>query len=123
MGLINLDPTLHQGEEVLWRRPAALSLRDRMVAGMLYLTSEAVLFMPNRFNRRSDIVSTRLPRERIVEVDTVSPVITLASKRNGGVRRRLRVDTDEEMHLFVINHPERAAQELRAALREWPEPA
>ena len=123
MGLINLDPTLHLGEDVVWRRPAALSLKDRMVAGVLYLTSEAVLFMPNRFNRRSAIVSTRVPRERILDVGTISPVISLSSKRNGGARRRLRVDTAEEMHLFVINHPDRVAEELRAALREWPEPA
>jgi hypothetical protein len=123
MGLINLDPTLHQGEEILWRHPAALSLRDHMVAGLLYLTSEAVLFMPNRFNRRHDIVSTRLPREWIVEVDTVSPVVALRSKRNGGMRRRLRLDTAEETHLFVINHPERVAEQLRAVLRESPGPA
>ncbi len=77
--------------------------------------------MPNRFNRRNEIVSTRVPRERIVDVDTVSPVISLASKRNGGARRRLRVDTVEEMHLFVINHADRVAEELRAALRVWPE--
>ncbi len=38
MGLINLDPTLHQGEEVVWRRPAALSVKDHVVAGVLYLT-------------------------------------------------------------------------------------
>ena len=94
-----------------------------MVAGLLYLTSEAVLFMPNRFNRRRDIVSTRLPREQIVEVDTVSPVLALRPNRNGGLRRRLRVDTAEETHLFVINHPDRVADELRAALREWPGPA
>ena len=100
MGLINLDPTLHQGELVVWRRPAALSLRDHVVAGLLYLTSEAVLFMPNRFNRRRYIVSTRLPRAQIVEVDTVSPVVALRSNRNGGMRRRLRVDTTEESHLF-----------------------
>jgi hypothetical protein len=123
MGLINLDPTLHQGEFVVWRRPAALSLRDHVVAGLLYLTSEAVLFMPNRFNRRHDIVSTRLPRTQIVEVDTVSPVLALRSNRNGRMRRRLRVDTPEETHLFVINHPERVADELRVALREWPGPA
>lgn len=123
MGLINLDPTLHQGEQVVWRRPAGLSLGDRMVAGLLYLTSEAVLFMPNRFNRRHDIVSTRLPRERIVEVDTVSPLISLRSKRSGGIRRRLRLGMGEESHLFVINHPEQVAQELRAALRESPGPA
>ena len=123
MGLINLNPTLHQGELVLWRRPAALSLRDRMVAGLLFLTSEAVVFMPNRFNRRRDIVSTRLPRAQIVEVDTVSPVLALRSNRNGRMRRRLRLDTPEETHLFVINHPEQVAEELRVALREWPGPA
>ena len=123
MGLINLTPTLHHGELVLWRRPAALSLRDRMVAGLLFLTSEAVVFMPNRFNRRRDIVSTRLPRAQIVEVDTVSPVLALRSNRNGRMRRRLRLDTPEETHLFVINHPEQVAEELRVALREWPGPA
>ncbi len=122
MGLINLEPTLHEGERVRWRRPAALSLEDRMVAGLLLLTSEAVLFMPNRFNRRRDIVSTRVPLERIAEVDTVAAVLSLASKRNGAMRRRLRVRADES-HLFVINHPERVAEELRAALRGWPGPA
>lgn len=123
MGLINLNPTLHQGEQVLWRRPAALSLRDRMVAGLLFLTSEAVVFMPNRFNRRSDIVSTRVPREQIVDVGTVSPVLALRSNRDGKMRRRLRLDTADETHLFVINHPEQVAEELRVALREWPGPA
>jgi hypothetical protein len=123
MGLINLTPTLHQGEAVIWRRPAALSLQDRMVAGLLFLTSEAVVFMPNRFNRRRDIVSTRLPREQIIDIGTVSPVLALRSNRNGRMRRRLRLDTAEETHLFVINHPEQVAEELRVALREWPGPA
>lgn len=116
MGLINLEPTLHEGEAVVWRRPAGRSLSDRMVAGTLYLTSESLLFMPNRFNRRRDIVSTRLPRAQITAIDTAAPALALASKRNGGMRRRLRVQTAEEAHLFVINHPERVADELRGSL-------
>ena len=123
MGLINLEPTLHDGEQVLWRRPAALSLSDRMVAGMLHVTTEALLFMPNRFNRRRDIVSTRIPNAQISGVDTLDPVMSLAAKRNGGMRRRLRVRFGQEAVLFVINHPEQVAGELIDALRELPEPA
>ena len=123
MGLINLEPTLHEGEQVLWRRPAALSLGDHTVAGLLYLTSESVLFMPNRFNRRRDIVSTRIPLGQATGVDTVAPVRSLRAKRNGGMRRRLRLLAGQESLLFVINHPERVADELTAALRELPGPA
>lgn len=122
MGLINLEPTLHEGEQVHWRRPAALSLSDRLVAGVLYVTSESVLFMPNRFNRRRDIVSTRVPRGQITAVDTLDPAVSLAAKRNGGLRRRLRVRFGQEALLLVINHPEQVAAELIDALRELPEP-
>ena len=123
MGLINLEPTLHDGEQVLWRRPAGLSLSDRMVAGTLHVTSESVLFMPNRFNRRRDIVSTRIPVTQITSVDTLDPAMSLAAKRNGGMRRRLRVRFGQEALLFVINHPEQVAGELIDALRGLPEPA
>jgi len=123
MGLINLEPTLHAGERVLWRRPAALSLSDRLVAGVLYVTSESILFMPNRFNRRRDIVSTRVPSGQVTSVDTLDPVMSLAAKRNGGMRRRLRVRFGQEALLFVINHPEQVAGELTDALRGSPEPA
>ncbi len=122
MGLINLEPTLHEGEEVVWRRPAAKSLDSRAVAGTLYLTSVAVLFMPNRLNRRRYMVSTRIPLDRLQHADTIDPVIAIGSQRNGGLRRRLRVVTDESALLFVINHPERVAQELRAALPGSPGP-
>ncbi|MGH2861862.1 MAG: hypothetical protein ACRDLT_10220 [Solirubrobacteraceae bacterium] len=123
MGLINLEPTLHEREQVVWRRPAALSLSDHVVAGLLYVTSEALLFMPNRFNRRRDIVSTRVPIGQITGVDTLDPVRSLAAKRNGGLRRRLRVRCGQEPLLFVVNHPEEVAGELIEALRESPEPA
>jgi hypothetical protein len=118
--LINLDPTLHEGERVVWRRPAALSLTDHMVQGVLYLTSESVLFMPNRFNRRRDIVSTRIPLDQATGADTIAPVRSLAAKRTGAMRRRLRLYAEPEPLLFVINHPERVADELTAALRGSP---
>lgn len=123
MGLINLEPTFHEGEEVLWRRPAARSLSDRTVTGTLFLTSMSVLFMPNRLNRRRDIVSIRIPRAQVESVDTVRPVLARISQRNGGLRRRLRVTTPDEELLFVINHPEQAVDEIRSALPASPEPA
>ena len=123
MGLINLEPTLHDGEQVLWRRPAALSLSDRVVPGTLHLTSESVLFMPNRLNRRRDIVSTRIPIAEIASIDTLDPAMSRAAKRNGGMRRRLRVRFGQEALLFVINHPEQIADELIDVLRGLPEPA
>jgi hypothetical protein len=123
MGLINLEPTLHEGEEIEWRRPAARSLPDRTIAGTLFLTSISVLFMPNRLNRRRYIVSLRIPHEQVEWVDTVRPPVTLKAQRSGGLRRRLRLSTAEEDHLFVINHPEQVADEIRSALPELPEPA
>jgi hypothetical protein len=123
MGLINLEPTFHEGEELLWRRPAARSLTDRTVAGMLFLTSIGVIFMPNRLNRRRDIISVRIPHDQIESVDTLAPVLARASRRNGGLRRRLRMTTAEETLLFVVNHPEQVADEISSALPEWPEPA
>jgi hypothetical protein len=123
MGLINLEPTFHEGEELLWRRPAARSLTDRTVAGMLFLTSIGVVFMPNRLNRRRYIVSVRIPHDQIESVDTLAPVLARASRRNGGLRRRLRMTTADETLLFVINHPEQVADEISSALPEWPEPA
>lgn len=120
MGLINLEPTLHEGERIVWRKPAARSLANRTVPGLLYLTTDAVLFMPNRLNRRRYIISTRIPRERVDAVDTLAPAVALSSQRNGGLRRRLRVTADDETHLFVINHPEQVAAELRDALYESP---
>jgi hypothetical protein len=118
MGLINLEPTLHPDEEVRWRRPAARSLEDRTVAGLLYLTSRAVVFMPNRLNRRRDLVSTRIPLAQVVAVGTLAPSRLLTAKRSGGLRRRLRLQMlDGADELFVINHPERAAEELRRLLR------
>jgi hypothetical protein len=123
MGLINLDPTLHQGEEIEWRRPAARSVPGRTIAGTLFLTSSSVLFMPNRLNRRRYIVSVRIPRDQVQSVDTIAPVVAIGSQRSGGLRRRLRVSTLEEEYLFVINHPEQVADEIRSALPELPEPA
>jgi hypothetical protein len=117
MGLINLEPTLHPGEEVRWRQPAAHSLEDRTVAGVLYATSDGLVFMPNRLNRRRYLVSTRIPGAQIASVDTAGPVRSVSARKNGGLRRRLRVTVhDGEPELFVINHPERVARELRRLL-------
>lgn len=117
MGLINLEPTLHPGELIRWRRPAARSLADRTVAGTLYATSHGIVFMPNRLNRRRDLVSTRVPLERIESIETMMPPRTLASRRSGGLRRRLAVMTiDGDEQLFVVNQPDRVARELRGML-------
>jgi hypothetical protein len=123
MGLINLEPTLHEGEQVVWRRPAARSLTNRTVPGTLYLTTEALVFMPNRLNRRRDIISTRIPRAQLAAIDTVDPVLSLSAQRSGGLRRRLRAISAEETHLFVIKHPDRVARELRSAAHGSPERA
>lgn len=119
MGLINLEPTLHPGEEVRWRRPAARSLSDRTVAGTLYLSTHGIVFMPNRLNRRRDLVSMRIPSEQIADVGVADPVRSLSPKRDGSIRRRLALREHQgDLHLFVINRPEQVAGELRSLL--WP---
>jgi ribosomal protein L17 len=117
MGLINLEPTLRVGEEVQWRRPAAHSLEDRAVTGTLFLTTLGLVFMPNRLNRRRDLVSERIPHDDIVEVGVEDRAPSLASRKNGGLQRRLRVQTRHgDVHLFVIRHPDEVAAELGEAL-------
>ena len=64
-------------------------------------------------NRRRFIVSTRIPREQLAGVDTVEPVVSLSSQRNGGLRRRLRVQTADERHAMSA-HVKRAPDRRKA---------
>jgi hypothetical protein len=130
MGLINLEPSWHPGEEVRWRRPAARSRDDRVVSGTLFASTLALVFMPNRLNRHRDLVSVRIPWQQVRRIDTVAPSLSIAGRAGGGLRRRLRVlsaDPETGAELFVINHPEQIAIELRklipAAVADGPGPA
>jgi hypothetical protein len=115
MGVINLEPTWRDGEEVQWRRPAARCFEDHTVSGTLFATTLGLVFMPNRLNRRRHLVSERIPRDDLVALRVEERTASLASRRNGGLQRRLRVETQHgDVHLFVIRHPDEVVTELRA---------
>jgi hypothetical protein len=121
MGLINLEPTLRDGEEIRWRRPAALALDDGTVAGTLFATTLAIVFMPNRLNRRRNLVAHRIPLENVAALAIQEPTRALreagALRQAGALRHRLRIETNVgDAYLFVLNHPDEAATELQALL-------
>ncbi len=113
MGLINLEPTLREGELVQWRRPAALCLDDRTVSGTLLATTLGLVFMPNRLNRRRYLVSQRIPYLDLIEAGVEERTRSLAARRNGGLQRRLRLSTRHgDSFLFVIRRPDGVAGEV-----------
>lgn len=122
MGLINLEPTLHPGEEIRWRGPAARSRENRTVPGLIIATNQAIVFMPNRLNRRRDLISWRLSWEQVQRIDTAGPERNLAARKTGGLRRRVRVvSVENETELFVVNQPEQVSIQLRRLAPGEPE--
>jgi hypothetical protein len=121
VGLINLEPTLRAGEEVLWRQAAAFCVEDHTVGGVLYATSIGLVFMPNRLNRRRDLVSQRIAREDQPNIAVAPPDRRWKTRSSGGMRHRVRVETRHgDVYLFVVNHPDQVAQQLRELIAGAP---
>ena len=117
MGLINLEPRLGDGEQEAWRRPAMWCLDRSTLAGTLHLTSSALIFVPNRLNLRRHLEQTRIDLTDVTAITVAPPQRTLANRRNGAMRPRLRIATSTgESHLVVVNHPDQVAAELQPLL-------
>lgn len=119
MGLINLEPTLRDGEEVRWRRSAALCVGPRTVAGQLIATSLGLVFMPNRLNRRRDLVARRIPYGDLTEiaVQEREPSLTkLVRRDSSALQRRLRLQTRHgDTLLLVVRRPDEVVAALAPA--------
>lgn len=122
MGFINLEPTLHAGETIRWTRPAALLAEERVVRGMLFATSEGLIFMPNRLNRRRDLIAQRIRRDDLDTVAVLERERTLrgvVARSSAALGRRLVLRSRHgDALVFVVRHPDEVAAEIRALLGE-----
>jgi hypothetical protein len=122
MGLIIPTPPLDSGEVLRWTRPAGYSLETTVVGGTLYLTSKDFMFMPNVFSGRFRTWGPQ--RISLKRVASIGVQERTGTPYNGGLRRRVRVELDnQEVHLFIIRHPDDVAAELRRLVGLGPSPA
>jgi hypothetical protein len=112
MGLFNQTPPLLSGEVIRWKKPAGYSLETTAIGGTLFVTSIALVFMPNRLSSRRDWGPQRIP------IDTIAKIAVqerTGTPYNGGMRRRLRIETTSgEVHLIWVKHPDEVIPELRS---------
>ncbi|MBF6176908.1 hypothetical protein [Nocardia otitidiscaviarum] len=114
MGIWTREPTLDDGENVTWRRPANRTQGGRAVGGTLYLTSTRLRFEPNRMDALMGGRSWSAPRTSVTAVGTEARTGGLF---DGGMRNRLRVDLREGApELFVVGKLDETIETLRAAL-------
>jgi hypothetical protein len=108
------DLELLPGEVIEWKRGAARSIQERTTnAGMLYVTSMRVVFVPNVFNLRSRS-EWETSRSAIAAVDEKAPTHVPFS---GGMRRRLTLELrDGSEQFFVVNKVEQAVPAIRSLL-------
>jgi hypothetical protein len=121
MGFLNRDPPLEPNEQIRWRKPSTLSIGQSInteVGGTLFVTTRGLVFMPNRLNppwikgRRS---AYRIPQEDISTIDVKEP--DSRTPYTTGQRRRVRVQRpDGQCDLFLMNHPDEVAAEIRSLL-------
>jgi hypothetical protein len=94
--------------------------------GRLYLTDERIVFRPHGFDARlgADSLAVELDEVRLATTElgsglagvVTSPLDTLFG---GGVRTRLRVQTDDGAELFVVDDPGAVARTIEAVLAAY----
>ncbi|MFF0544723.1 hypothetical protein ACWEVD_12350 [Nocardia thailandica] len=113
MGLWISDPAFDAAEKVVWRQLANRTQGKRAVGGRLYLTSRRLLFTPNRLDAATGGRRWEVPLEQVRGLGRENPDGGLFS---GGLRTRLRVDTDTGAELFVVGEVDEVIAVLQAAL-------
>ena len=105
------DEPLEEGETEIFSVLANHSLSAwRAVGGKLIATDQRLLFRPNVFDQLLGGRIWSVPIGSIVLVGRKRPTGGLF---NGGLRTRLRIDTDDgRTHLFVVVGLRRVIQEL-----------
>jgi hypothetical protein len=113
MSFLIPKPKLHAGERILWRSPAAISLRTA-VGGTLYITTARLLFVPNRLNFRRNRQSHDWSLVQVAEIGVRDRDFT---PYTGGMHRRLQVTLKSgEQILFVTKALDQAVREIRTAI-------
>ena len=106
---------LPAGETLVWRAGVNWTHQGLARGGHLALTSQALLFQPNRVDAVSGARTWRLPLAAVRSVG-VQPV-TWSDFFSGGLRRRMRLDlVDGSVALLVINKLDQRVREVGAAV-------
>ncbi|MGC5258063.1 hypothetical protein ACPXCG_17095 [Gordonia sp. DT218] len=87
--------------------------RRRAVGGRLFVTSDRIVFLPHRLDALTGGRQWAAMVEQVVRV-SVEP--KGGDTFGGGLRDRLRVDTDTGCALFVVNKVAQVRSEMAAAL-------
>ena len=108
-------PKLYPGERLLWRKPASLALRTA-VGGALHITTERIIFIPNRLNwgelRATHEWATR-------EVATITVTDRDYTPYTGGMRKRMCIGLKaEEPLMFVVKRLDDMIAEVRDVLAQ-----
>jgi hypothetical protein len=112
MGLLIPTPKLAGNERLLWRSPAGFTSPRPTVGGTLYVTTERLLFVPNRLNF---LPQTRAVRDwPIRQLSSVSVMARDYTPYTGGMHHRLDIRLENGEHLlFVVKNVSHAVEELR----------
>lgn len=112
MGLWIGNPGLGPSETVRWQKLANRTQGSRAVGGRLYLTESRLLFVPTHLDSITGGKRWELPLAQLRSVGRQDADGGLFS---GGLRTRLRLDTDAGTELFVVNDIDEVIAELDAA--------
>lgn len=106
------------GENVIWRRYANREQSAlRQVGGRLFLTSQRIVFVPNRFDdaTHGEAWSTALTAIASVTVEPSRRALPFPGLA-AAWRRRLRIESrDGRVDLFVVNRVDDVVMRLREA--------
>lgn len=112
MGMWIGSPVLGASETVVWRKLANRTQGRRAIGGCLYLTETRLLFIPNHLDAMTGGKRWETPLTHVRAIGREDPDGGLFS---GGLRTRLRLDTDAGPELFVINDLDEVITTLGAA--------
>jgi hypothetical protein len=104
---------LEPGEQVTWRVTANRSCAGIAVGGRLFVTDRRILFRPTGFEQGLGQEAWECQFSDVIDVDLAERELNFFS---GGLRRRLRIRTNESTELFVVWRPRPIADRLARAL-------
>lgn len=116
MGLWVRRPTLLPGEAVEWRAACNWRQGARAVGGLLWLTSGALVFEPNRFDAATGGEGRRVALRDIAYVGEEpggSPSVS------GGLRPRIRLElVDGRAELLLVNKVASRLRDIESAVAQ-----
>lgn len=111
MGFWLAQPRLEKDETIRWQSPAGRSLSRWITSGgRLIVTNRRVLFQPNRFDKLTGKTRWDCPLSSVTEFEVVDRDPTVLA---GGLRKRLRIQTQDDHEIFILNHLDERIAELR----------